>query len=51
MMHGFPLRGITALIILSFAIGSVIGLMLNASLLATTTPLSAKDFSHILGLR
>jgi hypothetical protein len=43
MTRGFPLRGITAPVVVSFAIGYGIGMVLNATLLATTTKLLAGD--------
>lgn len=33
MTHGFPLRGITAPVVISFAIGYGIGMVLNATFL------------------
>lgn len=45
MTQGFPLQGITAPAVVSFAVGYGIGMMLNATLLVTTTQLSASDLS------
>jgi hypothetical protein len=45
MTQGFPLQGITAPAVVSFAVGYGIGMMLNATFLVTTTQISASDLS------
>ena len=53
-MTGFRLRGVTAPVVVSFTVGYGIGMMLNATVLATPIQVSASDLSpstQILGER
>jgi hypothetical protein len=51
MTHGLPLRSLTAPVVVSFAIGYGMGMMLNATLLANPSQLSARDLSRLPVLR